>query len=94
MTVMLADLDDEVTCWNKSKYSREERDRLLLESATSNLLNISYFGISEFSFDSGVLFQETFGVTLRNPVPYLLPMASKAGVFVKSLKFDDDLRAC
>lgn len=87
MTVSLAD-HEEATCWNKTRYTRKERDQLLLASAKSNLLNFSYFGINEFPLDSGALFEETFGVVLRNPIQNLSPVESKAGQFLESLKAD------
>ena len=67
MTLMLAD-HELATCWDKKKYSCEQKDRILLESAKSNLRKFSYFGINEFFVDSGSLFEETFGVSFGNPV--------------------------
>ena len=90
MTVSLADHED-ATCWNKTRYTREERDQLLLASAKSNLLNFSYFGISEFLSDSGLLFEKTFGVLLRDPIDDLSPTQSQAGKFLKSLKVDKEM---
>ena len=83
MTISLAD-DIEATCWNKSRYTREQREQLLLTSAKSNLLNFSYFGISEFLSDSGVLFEKTFGVMLQNPVRNVSLNTSYVGKFIKS----------
>ena len=71
MTISLAD-HDEATCWNKTRYTREERDRILLESEKSNLLKFSYFGISDFPSESRELFEKTFGVVLRNPLKAII----------------------
>ena len=61
MTISLAD-HDEATCWNKTRYTRKERDQILLESAKSNLLKFSYFRITDFPSESSELFEKTFGV--------------------------------
>ena len=90
MTLALAN-NDEATCWNKTRYTSEERDKLLLISAKSNLLNFSYFGISEFSEDSGMLFEKTFKVVLRSPVQQLSLNISKAGQFIESLMLDKNV---
>lgn len=84
MTVSLAD-HKLATCWDKKKYSREERDQILLESAKSNLRNFSYFGLNEFLAESGPLFEKTFGFILRNPIHEQSLNDSKAGQFVSSL---------
>ena len=90
MTLSLAD-NELVTCWDKKKYSREQRDRILLESAKSNLRKFSYFGLNEFIAESGSLFEETFGLILRNPIQGQSPNISKAGQFISFLVHDKDL---
>ena len=90
MTLMLAD-HELATCWDKKKYSREQRDQILLESAKSNLLNMSYFGINEFFVDSESLFEETFGVSFGNPVQKLSFNSSYAGHFISSLMVDEEI---
>ena len=87
MTISLAD-HDEATCWNKTRYTREERDQILLESAKSNLLKFSYFGITDFPSESSELFEKTFGVVLRNPLKAMVPMNSRGGQFLQSLSLD------
>ena len=90
MTLMLAD-HELATCWDKKKYSREQKDRILLESAKSNLRKFSYFGINEFFVDSGSLFEETFGVSFGNPVQKLSFNSSYAGHFINSLMVDEEI---
>ena len=87
MTISLAD-HDEATCWNKTHYTREERDQILLESAKSNLLKFSYFGITDFPSESSELFEKTFGVVLRNPLKAMLPIKTRGGQFLESLPLD------
>ena len=65
MTISLAD-HDEATCWNKTRYTRKERDQILLESAKSNLLKFSYFRITDFPSESSELFEKTFGQFLES----------------------------
>ena len=83
MTLSLAD-HELATCWDK-KYSREQRDQILLESAKSNLRNFSYFGVNEFFVESGLLFEETFGVVFGNPIHEQSLNSSYAGKFISSL---------
>ena len=90
MTLSLAD-HELATCWDKKRYSREQRDQILLESAKSNLRNFSYFGLSEFLKESGSLFEETFGLILKNPIQGQPSNASKASQYVSALMHDKDI---
>ena len=90
MTLSLAD-HKLATCWDKRKYSRDQRDRILLESAKSTLQNISYFGLNEFMAESGSLFEKTFGLTLKNPIQGQSLNSSKAGHFISSLMQDKEI---
>ena len=84
MTLSLAD-HELATCWDKKKYSRKQRDQILLASAKSTLSNISYFGLNEFIAESGLLFEKTFGLILKNPIHGQPLNNSKAGQFISSL---------
>ena len=87
MTISLAD-HDEATCWNKTRYTRKERDQILLESAISNLLKFSYFRITDFPSESSELFEKTFGVVLRYPLKAMVLMNLRRGQFLESLSLD------
>ena len=89
MTLMLAD-HEVASCWDRTKYTCEERDQLLLTSAKSNLHDFSYFGLNEFFADSGALFEETFGVVLRHPTENQSLNRSYAGLFFSSLTLEEN----
>ncbi|KAJ8030605.1 Heparan-sulfate 6-O-sulfotransferase 2 [Holothuria leucospilota] len=61
---MLADLSL-VGCYNLSKYSKEERNAIMLESAKTNLRRLSYFGLTEFQKESQYIFEETFNLKFK-----------------------------
>ena len=90
MTVMLADHED-ATCWNKTQYTRKERDSILLNSAKKTLKSMSYFGITEFISESGLLFEKTFGMIFGKPIKGRT-LESRAGEFFKSLEINEHLR--
>ena len=90
MTLALAD-HDVATCSDRTKYSREERDQLLLASAKSNLRKFSYFGLNEFIVDSGTLFERTFGIVLRHPIQEQSPNVSNTGHFVSSITQEKEI---
>ena len=90
MTLSLAD-HELATCWDKKKYSRKQRDRILLASAKSTLRNISYFGLNEFIAESGLLFEKTFGLILKNPIHGQPLNNSKAGQFISSLMQEKEI---
>ena len=90
MTLSLAD-HELATCWDKKKYSRKQRDRILLESAKSNLRNFSYFGLNEFLKESGSLFEETFGLILKTPIQRQPLNVSKASQYVSALMDDNEI---
>ena len=90
MTLSLAD-HELATCWDKKKYSRKQRDRILLESAKSNLCNFSYFGLNEFLKESGSLFEETFGLILKTPIQRQPLNVSKASQYVSALMDDNEI---
>ena len=63
-TRMLADLTL-VGCYNTTAMSQEQRDRIMLESAKQNLLNMSFFGLTEFQNETKHLFERTFNLTFQ-----------------------------
>ena len=60
-TLSIADLDS-VGCFDKTKMSRQERDRRILQSAKDNLNKFAFFGITEYQVESALLFEKTFGM--------------------------------
>ena len=58
---MLADLSL-VGCYNMSSVSELERGQVLLVSAKANLLNMAFFGLTEFQRKTQYLFERTFGL--------------------------------
>ncbi|XP_062501862.1 heparan-sulfate 6-O-sulfotransferase 1-B-like [Corticium candelabrum] len=65
-TRMLADLTL-VNCYNTDSYSREERDKRILESAITNLKSLPYFGLTEYQVWSKELFEHTFDLKFTEP---------------------------
>ena len=63
-TRMLADLEL-VNCYNTTGMEREERERVMLQSAKENLLRMAFFGLTEMQAESQYIFQETFGLRFR-----------------------------
>lgn len=58
-TRMLANLT-KVNCYNTSGLSRDKHDQIMLDSAKENLLNMAYFGLTEFQIYTQKLFEHTF----------------------------------
>ena len=66
-TIMLANLSS-VDCLNpKSSMSSSERDTLLLESAKTNLKEMSFFGLTDYFLESCFLFEKQFNVKFGKP---------------------------
>ena len=42
-----------VNCYNATGMAREERDRIMLESAKENLLRMAFFGVTELQSSQG-----------------------------------------
>ena len=66
-TMMLADLVS-VGCFHKSLHSKEERERLILQSAKRSLKQFAYFGITEYLEESEALYERTFGVEFSEKI--------------------------
>lgn len=58
---MLADLTL-VGCYNSSYLDHSVRDKIILESAKTNLRNMAFFGIKEQMGDSQKLFESVFQI--------------------------------
>lgn len=61
-TMALADLKV-VGCYDKTRHSKEERERLILKNAKDNLRRLAFFGITEYMNETCTLFEQTFNVT-------------------------------
>lgn len=58
-TRMLANLT-KINCYNTTGIDGDKRDQIMLESAKENLLNMAYFGLTEFQLYTQKLFEYTF----------------------------------
>ena len=63
-TRMLADLEL-VNCYNRNSMEREERDRVMLQSAKENLLRMAFFGLTEMQAESQHIFEQTFNLKFK-----------------------------
>ena len=64
-TVMLANLES-VGCFDRNYLDKEERERIILETAKKNLESFSFFGLTEYMNESCDLFERQFGVKFPN----------------------------
>ena len=68
-----------VHCYDTTAMPREERERIMLESAKENLLRMAFFGVTEMQSESQHVFQETFNVRFNVKFPqYSQAIASEA----------------
>ena len=58
-----------VNCYNATGMAREERDRIMLESAKENLLRMAFFGMTELQTESQHVFQRTFNMRFKVKFP-------------------------
>lgn len=63
-TRMLANLS-KVNCYNTTGMTQSERDRLMLQSAKDNLVDMAFFGLSEFQNYTQFLFEHTLNINFR-----------------------------
>ena len=61
---MLSDLR-QVNCYNTTGMSPSQRDKILLESAKTNLERLAFFGITTEQAKSQYLFENTFNLTFK-----------------------------
>lgn len=80
-TRMLADLTL-VGCYNTNAISREQREKILLQSAMKNLASMAYFAITEYQVESQYLFEKTFGMKFRQPFVQWSSEQTRAGAVV------------
>ena len=66
-TMALADLKV-VGCYNKTLYTKKQRDQLILKSAKDNLRRLAFFGIIEFVEETCTLFEETFNLKFARKI--------------------------
>jgi len=63
-TRMLADLEL-VNCYNTTAITKDNHDKIILQSAKSNLEKMAFFGLTEEQRISQYLFEETFNLEFR-----------------------------
>ncbi|KAM8752251.1 heparan-sulfate 6-O-sulfotransferase 2 isoform 1-T1 [Rhynchonycteris naso] len=63
---MLSDLTL-VGCYNLSVMPEKQRNKVLLESAKSNLKDMAFFGLTEFQRKTQYLFEKTFNMNFISP---------------------------
>ncbi|XP_026643341.1 heparan-sulfate 6-O-sulfotransferase 2 isoform X1 [Microtus ochrogaster] len=63
---MLSDLTL-VGCYNLSVMPEKQRNKILLESAKSNLKHMAFFGLTEFQRKTQYLFEKTFNMNFISP---------------------------
>ena len=61
---MLADLR-QVNCYNTTDMPLSQRNKVLLESAKTNLERLAFFGITTEQAKSQYLFEDTFNLTFK-----------------------------
>ena len=61
---MLSDLR-QVNCYNATGMAPSQRDKILLESAKTNLERLAFFGITTEQAKSQYLFENTFNLTFK-----------------------------
>ena len=49
-----------INCYNDTSFDKHERGEIMLQSAKANLLNMDYFGLTEYQTYSQELFEHTF----------------------------------
>ncbi|KAJ8315149.1 hypothetical protein KUTeg_007299 [Tegillarca granosa] len=60
-TRMLADMK-KVNCYNKTTMSEVERNKIMLQSAKENLVNLDFFGLTEYQKETQILFEHKFNI--------------------------------
>ena len=79
-----------VNCYNATGMAREERDRIMLESAKENLLRMAFFGVTELQTESQHVFQRTFNMRFKVKFPqYNQVVASEAKSNLTEIKVEE-----
>lgn len=63
-TRMLSDLES-LGCYGNKLHPPEEKDKLMLQSAKDNLRNFAFFGLTEYQYQTRLLFEKLFGIRLK-----------------------------
>ena len=87
-TRMLANLEL-VNCYNISAMDPDKRDRLMLNSAKANLVNLAFFGLTEQQEMSQYIFEETFNLRFKHDFDQLTRNETHSGHSEK--KVDDEV---
>ena len=69
-TRMLANLT-KINCYNSTGWNLGLRNQIMLQSAKDNLLNMDYFGLTEFQKYSQKLFEYVFNLKFKSPFSQL-----------------------
>lgn len=77
-TRMLADLKL-VGCYDTTAMPRDQREKILLDSAKKNLESMAYFALVEHQTESQYLFEKTFGMKFRHSFVQLSVEETRAG---------------
>ena len=80
-TRMLANLEL-VNCYNTTSMESGERDRIMLQSAKENLLQMAFFGLTEMQAESQYIFEQTFNFKFK------CNFTQKQSSFAKTLQDD------
>lgn len=92
-TMMLADVEA-VHCFDKTALSKDERERILLESAKENLRKFSFLGLTEYMAETCQLFEKTFSMTFAvRPEPYNSLSEFRSGPLLVNLQDNAELYA-
>ena len=54
-----------INCYNHTSLDRNERDKIMLQSAKENLLKMDYFGLTEYQNYSQALFEYSFDLEFK-----------------------------
>ena len=60
-----------INCYNDTDLESGKRDEVMLQSAKDNLINMDYFGLTEFQKYSQQLFEHTFDLEFIEPFAQL-----------------------
>ena len=79
-TRMLADLEL-INCYNETGADTDQRNKIMLNSAKTNLANMAYFGLTEHQEQSQYLFEETFNLMFKTDFEQLDHSDTHSGHF-------------
>ena len=76
----------------KSNMSNSKRDSLLLESAKANLMEMSFFGFTDYLIESCLLFERQFNVKFGKPCEQKNTDEINGGMLLDEITFNKTLR--